>query len=35
VYVCGAVAEPMDIEETAVRAVSAASRVAKSKGVST
>ena len=35
VFVCGAVAEPMDIEETAVRAVSITSRIMKSKGAGT
>lgn len=35
VFVCGAVTEPMDIEETAVRAVAAVSRIHKKKEVGT
>ncbi len=33
VFVCGAVTEPMDIEETAIRAVAAVSRIRKKKEV--
>jgi heterodisulfide reductase subunit A-like polyferredoxin len=35
VFVCGAVGEPMDIEETAVRAVATASRIHHSKEAGT
>jgi len=35
VFVCGAVTEPMDIEETAVRAVAAVSKIHKKKEVGT